>query len=131
MPSRPRSNAIEILRTNWKQIIADVNLVNKAAAALLRSCQAFDIVGNAIQLRADHDLIKQRLEDLLQPRAIFNLIQGRLPAPDDDLREPMRARIRRAEHFNQMGYTASGAQIGGVNAESHAAFFLARPGALH
>lgn len=83
MPSRPRSNAIEILRTNWKQIIADVNLVNKAAAALLRSCQAFDIVGNAIQLRADHDLIKQRLEDPKNNAAVLGVLKKMLGGDDD------------------------------------------------
>lgn len=80
---RPRSNAIEILRTNWKQVIADVNLVNKAAAALLRSCQAFDIVGNAIQLRADHDLIKQRLEDPKNNAAVLGVLKKMLGGDDD------------------------------------------------
>lgn len=83
MPSRPRSNAIEILRTNWKQVIAEVNLVNKAAAALLRSCQPHDIVGNAIQLRADHDLIKQRLEDPKNNAAVLGVLKKILGGDDD------------------------------------------------
>ncbi len=83
MPSRPPSNAVETLRTNWKQVIAEVNLVNKAAAALLRSCQPHDIVGNAIQLRADHDLIKQRLEDPKNNAAVLGVLKKILGGNDD------------------------------------------------
>ena len=82
MSARPPSNSVEILRTNWKQVIAEVNLVNKAAAALLRSCQPHDIVGHAIQLRADHDLIKQRLEDAKNNLAVLNVLKKMLGGDD-------------------------------------------------
>jgi len=80
---RPASNALETLRTNWKQVIAEVNLANKAAAALLRSCQPHDIVGHAIQLRADHDLIRQRLDDPKNKAAVLAALKKVLGGGDD------------------------------------------------
>ena len=62
-PPRRSTGNIETVRSNWKNVIAEVNATNKAAAALLRSCHPHDMVGNVVQLRADHDLIRQRLDD--------------------------------------------------------------------
>jgi hypothetical protein len=57
-----RGDAIEVLQKNWQAFIKDVNANNKAAAALLRSCKPHDVVGKIVQIRADHDLAKQRLD---------------------------------------------------------------------
>jgi DNA polymerase-3 subunit gamma/tau len=57
-----RGDAHDVLHKNWQSFIKDVNANNKAAAALLRSCKPHDVVGKIVQIRADHDLAKQRLD---------------------------------------------------------------------
>lgn len=54
---------IEALRAHWKQLIQDVNASNKPTAALLRSCHPQSVEDDVVRIRADHDLIRQRLED--------------------------------------------------------------------
>lgn len=55
--------SIETLRAQWKQLIQDVNTNNKPTAALLRSCHPQSVDDDVVRIRADHDLIRQRLED--------------------------------------------------------------------
>ncbi len=54
---------IEALRSRWKQLIAEVNTVNKPAAALLRSCHPYSIESDIVRIKADHDLFRERLND--------------------------------------------------------------------
>jgi DNA polymerase III subunit gamma/tau len=85
-PTAPRSTSkslanIETVRSNWKTLIGEVNAMNKAAAALLRSCHPHDLAGHVVQLKADHDLIKQRLDDAKNKAAVVAVLKKLL---DDD-----------------------------------------------
>ena len=53
----------EMLRSIWKQLITEVNAVNKPAAACLRSCHPSSVEGDVIRIKADHDLMRLRLDD--------------------------------------------------------------------
>ncbi|MCL4505568.1 MAG: DNA polymerase III subunit gamma/tau [Chloroflexi bacterium] len=53
----------ETLRAHWKQLIAEVNTVNKPAAALLRSCHPYSLESDIVRIKADHDLFRERLND--------------------------------------------------------------------
>lgn len=55
--------SLETLRAQWKAMIQQVNNTNKPTAALLRSCHPVALEGDAIRIKADHDLIRQRLDD--------------------------------------------------------------------
>jgi DNA polymerase-3 subunit gamma/tau len=55
--------SLETLRAQWKAMIQQVNSTNKPTAALLRSCHPVALEGDAIRIKADHDLIRQRLDD--------------------------------------------------------------------
>jgi len=79
-PSKSLAN-IETVRSNWKTVISEVNAMNKAAAALLRSCHPHDLAGHVVQLKADHDLIKQRLDDAKNKAAVVSVLKKLL---DDD-----------------------------------------------
>ena len=72
---------IEMLRAQWKQLIQDVNASNKPTAALLRSCHPQSVEDDIVRIRADHDLIRQRLEDPkhrdVMTTALNNLMKGK------------------------------------------------------
>jgi DNA polymerase-3 subunit gamma/tau len=53
---------LETLKAQWRQVIKEVDALNKPAAALLRSCHLHDVGGNVVQIRADHELFRQRLD---------------------------------------------------------------------
>jgi hypothetical protein len=85
----------ETLRGLWKQLIQDVNAGNKAAAALLRSCHPHAVAGDLVRVQADHDLIRQRLDDpknkasvtaalnkLLSGKYTIQVFTGQPPEPD-------------------------------------------------
>jgi DNA polymerase-3 subunit gamma/tau len=90
----------ETLRSIWKQLISEVNAVNKPAAALLRSCHPYSVDGDIIRIKADHDLFRQRLDDprnkdivtstinqLLSGRYVVHVFTGQPeqePNPNDD-----------------------------------------------
>lgn len=64
----PQSSAsevgsLEVLRGQWKQLIQQVNGTHKPTAALLRSCHPYSLEGDVVRIKADHDLIRQRLDD--------------------------------------------------------------------
>ncbi len=71
----------EVLRSVWKQLIAEVNASNKPAAALLRSCHPYAVEGDIIRIKADHDLFRQRLDDArnkdMVTRALNQLLNGK------------------------------------------------------
>lgn len=62
------------LKSEWKQIVAAVNKANKPAAAVLRSCQPFAVVGDVVQLKADHSFARDRIEDPKNKSAVVNAI---------------------------------------------------------
>jgi DNA polymerase-3 subunit gamma/tau len=62
-PTNGGSAGLEMLRAQWKALIQQVNSTNKPTAALLRSCHPVSVEGDVIRVRADHDLIRQRLDD--------------------------------------------------------------------
>ena len=65
---------LEALRAAWKQLIQDVNSVNKPAAALLRSCRPQAVDGDIVRIQAEHDLFKTRLEDPKNKTAVVNAL---------------------------------------------------------
>jgi DNA polymerase-3 subunit gamma/tau len=62
-PPSTQSVGIEALRTQWKQLIAEVNGVSKPTAALLRTSHPYAVEGDVVRIKADHDLAGKRLED--------------------------------------------------------------------
>jgi DNA polymerase-3 subunit gamma/tau len=54
---------ISDLRATWKQVIDEVNRSNKPAAALMRSCVLFAVSGTVAQIKANHDMARERLND--------------------------------------------------------------------
>jgi DNA polymerase-3 subunit gamma/tau len=87
-------NAFETLRAQWRPMIQQVNGINKPTAALLRSCHPYGLEGNVVRIKADHDLIRQRLDDPkhheVMTAAINQLLNGRFSvrvftgAPDQE-----------------------------------------------
>jgi DNA polymerase-3 subunit gamma/tau len=87
-------SGLEMLRAQWKAMIQQVNSTNKPTAALLRSCHPASVEGDAIRIKADHDLIRQRLDDPkhheVMTAAINQLLNGKFivhvftGAPDQD-----------------------------------------------
>ncbi|MFN4292870.1 MAG: DNA polymerase III subunit gamma/tau [Thermoflexales bacterium] len=53
----------EALKAQWQQLIREVNLVNKPAAALLRSCDPYAVTGGVVHLHAHHDIPLIRLQE--------------------------------------------------------------------
>jgi DNA polymerase-3 subunit gamma/tau len=76
------SDAFKVLDANWMSLIKEVNTTNKAAAALLRSCHAHDVVGRVVQIRADHDLAKTRLEDAKNKASVLGALRKMLGDED-------------------------------------------------
>lgn len=96
---REGESSLDMLRAAWKQLIQEVNAINKPAAALLRSCRPQAIDGEVVRIQADHDLFKTRLEDpknkLAVVTALNRLLNGKYslvissaqqpePAPGED-----------------------------------------------
>ena len=52
------------------------------------------------------------------------MAERRLPAPDDDLRKPVRFRTCRAKKLNQVRQTTATSDVGGVDAKNHVATLL-------
>jgi DNA polymerase-3 subunit gamma/tau len=79
--SREGESSLDMLRAAWKQLIQEVNAINKPAAALLRSCRPQAIDGEVVRIQADHDLFKTRLEDpknkLAVVTALNRLLNGK------------------------------------------------------
>jgi len=78
---REGESNLDMLRAAWKQLIQEVNAINKPAAALLRSCRPQAIDGEVVRIQADHDLFKTRLEDpknkLAVVTALNRLLNGK------------------------------------------------------
>ena len=84
-----------MLRAQWKALIQQVNNTNKPTAALLRSCHPVAMDGDSIRIKADHDLIRQRLDDPkhheVMTTAINQLLNGQFVvhvftgAPDQEV----------------------------------------------
>lgn len=53
----------EVLKAQWQQLIREVNATNKPAAALLRSCDPYAVVGSVVHLQAHHDIPFTRLQE--------------------------------------------------------------------
>ncbi|MCS7062031.1 MAG: DNA polymerase III subunit gamma/tau [Anaerolineae bacterium] len=65
---------LETLRALWKQVIQEVNQLNKPAAALLRSCRPHSVEGDIVRIQAEHELFKTRLEDPKNKTAVLNVL---------------------------------------------------------
>ena len=80
-PSDGEGVSLETLRAQWKPLIQQVNNTNKPTAALLRSCHPFSLEGDVIRIKADHDLIRVRLDDPkhheVMTTAINQLLNGK------------------------------------------------------
>lgn len=74
-PSAPEARlTVELLREQWQRLIDLLNKSNqKPVAALLRSCKPYAVLGDVIQLAADHDLIQERLQ---KPEARGAVVAG-------------------------------------------------------
>ncbi len=65
-----------------------------------------------------------------QPRPNVETCQRGAAAPDNDLGESVAARISRSQQIGQMGDTATGADVGGVDTKDHSILLTAvHPGA--
>ncbi len=63
-PAQPAGElTYETLKAQWQQFIREVNMVNKPAAALLRSCDLYAVAGGVVHLHAHHDIPLIRLQE--------------------------------------------------------------------
>ena len=55
--------AYEQLNVGWAQFLKDVKPVSSPVHSLLTYCQMFEVDGELVKLKANHDLTRTRLED--------------------------------------------------------------------
>jgi hypothetical protein len=55
--------AFEQLNTGWGQFLKEVKPVSSPVHSLLTYCQLFEVTGDVVKLKANHDLTRTRLED--------------------------------------------------------------------
>jgi DNA polymerase-3 subunit gamma/tau len=61
-PSAQAQDVSTRMHNGWRGFVQDVRRTNTTLQALLNSCKPQQIVGNVVHLKADHDLVRQRLQ---------------------------------------------------------------------